>query len=558
MNKLLYTSAFVLTILVCYACASVGVITGGEKDIIKPLLVGSKPTNLTTNFTDKKITLTFSEPIQASDLKNQLIISPSIDRNKYNYTIKKNTLTLNFDEPLEENTTYTLNLRESIKDLTEGNISEKLDFAFSTGEKIDSLSISGKVFNILTGEPIENATVALYNAADTLTIFNSPPRYFTQTNKLGAYQLDYLREGSYAIYAFEDKNKNLKTEPAEEAYGFVADTIRLIKPIADLHISLQKLNISPLRILSNRADGRYYVITFNKPITSYELQSADTSQNLYSNLYESNTKIRIYPYAIKADSLSVTILASDTINQSIEQKTFVKFKPSAAKKEAFQVTILPGDKASIEEDYKATFKFNKPVIQVIYDSLYFRYDSINTISITPEDLRWNAQQDMATILKKVPKPSEASGVSMGTLEGRNISGSKQALPQRVTLYMGSAAFISLEQDSSNQQTKTYSYKNPEDFGVIKGKVDTDLNAFIIQLIDKSGKVVAEKKNQKNYQFTNIKPGEYRMRIISDLNNNGQWDPGNVKLRIPPEPVMFYPDALLLRANWELIDQNIVL
>lgn len=46
------------------------------------------------------------------------------------------------------------------------------------------------------------------------------------------------------------------------------------------------------------------------------------------------------------------------------------------------------------------------------------------------------------------------------------------------------------------------------------------------------------------------PGEYGIRILYDLNQNLQWDPGSYSENIQPEHTINIPQKLALRANWE--------
>ena len=46
------------------------------------------------------------------------------------------------------------------------------------------------------------------------------------------------------------------------------------------------------------------------------------------------------------------------------------------------------------------------------------------------------------------------------------------------------------------------------------------------------------------------PGEYQLRILSDDNLNGIWDPGNYDLKKQPEKVYSISQTLSIKANWE--------
>ena len=51
-------------------------------------------------------------------------------------------------------------------------------------------------------------------------------------------------------------------------------------------------------------------------------------------------------------------------------------------------------------------------------------------------------------------------------------------------------------------------------------------------------------------FDNMKAGDYRVRIITDINHNGRWDTGHYASHRQPEPVVVIPSAATVRANWD--------
>ena len=119
----------------------------------------------------------------------------------------------------QENTTYNINFRDGVQDLNEGNPAENLRIAFSTGAIIDSLIIAGRVKETFSEKAPDKITVALYQS-DTFNIYNHTPTYFTKCNKEGVFSIQNLKPGTYYVYAFDDKNKNLKVDSKTERFGF--------------------------------------------------------------------------------------------------------------------------------------------------------------------------------------------------------------------------------------------------------------------------------------------------------------------------------------------------
>src|SRR5690606_4021479 len=136
---------FSLMVLALWQCAKRGSPTGGPKDLAPPVLLRSEPPNLSTNFKSNKIRLYFDELIKLEDVQNQMVVSPPFKHpaeitpqgipSKYIEIIIKDTL--------RENTTYTVNFGQSIVDNNEGNPNPFLSYVFSTGDYLDSLSLSG-------------------------------------------------------------------------------------------------------------------------------------------------------------------------------------------------------------------------------------------------------------------------------------------------------------------------------------------------------------------------------------------------------------------------------
>ena len=110
-------------------------------------------------------------------------------------------------------------------------------------------------------------------------------------------------------------------------------------------------------------------------------------------------------------------------------------------------------------------------------------------------------------------------------------------------------------DSSARITEEYNFTSSANLGIIRGEVITDFNTFIIQLTNTDFEVQAEILNQKQYEFNDLKPGDYKIRVLIDTNQNGQWDPGKASDFIEPEPVYHLNKTLTVRPNWEL-NENI--
>jgi len=93
------------------------------------------------------------------------------------------------------------------------------------------------------------------------------------------------------------------------------------------------------------------------------------------------------------------------------------------------------------------------------------------------------------------------------------------------------------------------------YGSIGGTVETNSPNMIIQLVSKDNKVVKEKRSSP-FLFEYLTDGEYRLRVVEDINQNGQWDQGDYRSKQLPEPVHHYRDPIKLKTNWEILDVKI--
>ena len=95
-------------------CANIIPPDGGFKDSIPPLLLKASPPDSSSNFSEKKITLTFDEYIQLQNPNQELIMSP-VPKEEPAIESKLRTLTIRLKDSLQANTTYTLNFGNADK-----------------------------------------------------------------------------------------------------------------------------------------------------------------------------------------------------------------------------------------------------------------------------------------------------------------------------------------------------------------------------------------------------------------------------------------------------------
>lgn len=548
---------FLLFLVVAISCARPQAPSGGPKDEEPPQLVTADPTNGTLMFKGDKINMEFDEYIKLNDIKGELTITPKINED-YEYKYNKKSVELD-NLILEDSTTYTFNFGGGVTDITENNPAENLLLIFSTGHFLDSLNITGKVTEILTGERVKNALLAIYDVNDTLDVFTGRASYSIRANENGQFKFTNIKNGNYRLYAVNDENRNYKCEPDTESFGFLGEIIELNKDYDSLSIYTRKRNFRPFKLTNLRSTGKYFQARFNKYVMSYRLRALpDTSKTVYSNLTDKNEVLRIYNTLEDIDSLQVQLTAYDTINQSVDTLFYIRFPESKRKSPDFNVNLREGE-ISTSNVFTGGITFNKPVRYLNADSLLFQYDSTTVQKIdTANDLTWNFNRTQLSI-EKLLNPSllnkdttrkAVSEKPQPRIPGKeSFEGRSEA--NRVTFVIGEKTFVSVENDSSTQITETYNFINSANLGVIIGEIITDYSSFIIQLTNKAFEVQRELYNQKVFEFKDLQPGDYLVRILIDTNGNGKWDEGQVSDFTEPEPVYHLNKTLTLRPNWEL-------
>jgi uncharacterized protein (DUF2141 family) len=558
-------SLFIISSIIIYfltECASITPPGGGPRDTIPPVLIKSIPENKSLHFSGNSIRLIYDEYLKIDNLLKQLIITPII-QDDYDQKIRRNSIELTFSEVFRDSTTFTFNFQDAIQDITEGNVTLDNVLAFSTGDYIDSLYINGRVNHIFTDKPMEGCTVCLYNLGDTLNIFNSQPIYLTKTNKEGKYLIENIKNGTYRLYVYNDANSNLICDMPREMFGFTSDTIYLNENIDSVFLKMQYLDMRDIKIQRADPAGPYYEIKINKNIVDYTVQAIDTSQKLYHNFGEDKKTIRFYDNLYSNDSIKYIFTAVDSLDNEYTDTLYLKFIESKRDKNAFEISLNPDNNSKITDEFKGVFNFNKPITFIRFDSMYFKYDSVTFQSLNDTtNYVLNERKDVFTFdIDLFFSEYIASIIKADTISNRlspNSTGVRQkssSNPNRNKLifHVGKGAFISADQDSSTSFNRNYQLLRPEDYGIIKGNVLTEFNSFSIQLMKGGKEVVNEIYNQKAYEFINVEPGQYTIRVIIDNNGNGKWDPGNIFDNIEPEDVFFYPEELTLRPNWELTD-----
>jgi len=360
-DVLLIAVVVFINLILCNGCAQIGSPSGGPKDTTAPVLVKSMPGLDATMFDDDKISLTFDEYIEIQDLSSNLMISPLP---KNNPVIQSNLKSINirFKDSLLPNTTYKINFGNAIKDVNEGNVMRDFEFVFSTGPKIDSLTVTGKVILAQTGKTDSTLVAMLYKNAVDSSVQTRRPDYITKLKGDGSFTFTRLPGESFRLYALKDGDGNKAYNAETELFAFADSAVMPSenpKPSVLLAYAVKKAESQSstqsqsdkkeknkyLKYSNNLLNGKQDLlkpleIDFANKLARFEADSVvicDTSWKALSNVtkvLDSNRKKltiqrnwtpgeRVYVLLFKnglSDSSGLSLFANDTLRFFVKDK----------------------------------------------------------------------------------------------------------------------------------------------------------------------------------------------------------------------------------------------
>lgn len=530
----LYSSILCLAafFLIC-SCASKVSPDGGAKDIKPPQLVKAMPENYSLNFNAKEITIAFDEFIQLKDLETQLVVSPLL-KPVPTIVTKKKSLYIKFNSGLLSNTTYTLNFGQSILDLHEGNVLENFQYVFSTGNFLDSLSVKGQVADALSQSPVKGVLVMLYKSNDDSLPLKSPPDYFAKTDQSGNFIIKNIASGSYKIFALADGDANYLFNSPSEKIAFIETPVI---PGDSLPVKLKLFAEEPQNLFIKKSyfeNKAKAVVIFNKPANKIFLEPIAENSRLpfafkeYSLNHDTliiwmeDTLTDTLRFVIRSDTSYINL---DTVE--ISRNTESKFLKGA---NSMKLAVYT-NAANLKPGEKIFLYFSQPV---------------NTSKIKPEFIKLFADSIA----------QENFTVSLtDTLFYRNAKIDFDIAEKRKTaLLILPGAFTSIYGTVNDTVNATVSVRELNAMGSLTVKIkNLQHTGYILQLLNDKGDPAEEQiiTASGNYLFSNLTPMKYRLRLIADANGNKKWDTGNYLKKIQPEKVYYYPDELIIRANWDL-------
>jgi len=343
-------------------CANMIPPGGGPRDSLPPVLVSAIPKDSITSFTGNRIILNFDEFVEIQNAYENVIVSPN-PVNVPIITSRFRTVTIKLKDTLEPNTTYSINFGNALRDINEGNVATNFTYLFSTGSRLDTNTVSGRVILAETGKIDTTLIVVLHRNLDDSAVAKDRPRYVAKLDGKGNFQFRNIAAGTFALYALpNDYSKRYDDTTKPFAFADKPVVSPSATPITLYAYQLPKIDTVPskskntaatskakedklLRFQTNFEEGRQsllkdFTLTFNKKIATFDSSKitllgpdsaaianyriiADTNKTKFTILYKwlENTPYRlILRKEAFADTAGTTLAKNDTIRFSTKRE----------------------------------------------------------------------------------------------------------------------------------------------------------------------------------------------------------------------------------------------
>lgn len=572
------------------ACASIGRPEGGPRDEEPPVFVASNPMPGTLNFNGRRVTVIFNENVSLDDPTNKIVVSPP-QKNQPRISSGGRRVTIELQDTLLPDATYTIDFADAVKDLNEGNVLDGFSIDFATGDVLDTLSISGMVLEARNLEPAQGMIVGVYNAdgfTDT-TLTTRRLERITKTNQLGQFTVRNLAPGNYRIFALNDLNRDFHWDRSEDVAFYdveltpwteaavftdtVADSSGRDSVVTrpgtrflpdNVLLTWFNENYSPRYLVKNeRPDRRQMQLMFSaqadslpqiaiaegplagQPIERFAVVEASARLDsltywITDTMLSALDTIRISARYQYTDSLDRMSWRTDTLpmilrgaKKKLNKKKAEAQADSAAAAPAMEfVSFSPLGGSAQELNRGLTFRSETPLARI--DSAGVRMERM-------VDTLWVA----------VPPPRLALRDSLNL---REVTAPYEWLPaMRYKLTIDSAAVTDVFGNHTKAISHEFTTKSREDYSAlyfaVKGVPDS-VAAYVELLQNDDPKRVAKVENGVA-SLEYLAPGTYYARLFIDADGNGEWTTGSVNSARQPEEVSYFPKKLNLKKNWDV-------
>ena len=580
-----------------YACASMGQPDGGPYDETPPRFVAASPTPNSTNVVKKKVSIEFDENVKLEKASEKVIVSPPQNEPPEIKVSGKKVL-VHFLDTLRDSTTYTIDFGDAIVDNNEGNPLGNFAYAFSTGELIDTMEISGTVLNAENLEPIKGIQVGLHLNLNDSAFTKLKFDRISRTDSRGHFVIKGVKaDAKYRLYALMDANQNYIFDAKTEQIAFhdslivpkmegavrydtvwnEVDTLKIdtivkvgytrFMPDDIVMLAFKEKSTVQYLVKSERDKLNRFSLFFNAEAdTLPKLKGLDFDEKKLlvennidndtltywicdSTLAEQDTLTLELTY-LATDSLGKLMPQTDTLammNKIPKERRITMAKEAAEKAEKERKKRLKrGDSTQVVEKKFFAMNVEAPSSFDLNSNVRLKFDepvaSIDTAGI-------HLEHKVDTLWKPVPFIFRKDTVVHRKYE--ILANWEPANEYKLTI--DSAAFVNIYGLHTDKSENTMKVKTLEEYSSLFLNIVGVEKGGIVQLLNSSDEVVREQpvtdKNTCDFYF--LKPDtKYYIRMFIDRNGNGVWDTGLYEEKLHAEEVYYFNKVWSMKANFE--------
>ncbi|MBR1768992.1 MAG: Ig-like domain-containing protein [Bacteroidales bacterium] len=534
---------FFLLLVFLSSCARIVVPNGGPRDITAPKVKRSFPAENSVNFSAKEIRIDFDEYITLENISQNLIVSPPTGK-KPTVTSYLKSLYIKDLDSLKDNATYIFDFGNAIRDFNEGNPAEHFVFSFSTGSVIDTMFYYGSVLNAYTLKPERDKYVALYSSHDKAEQTTHLPDYITRTDSLGKFNFYNIKEGEYSLLAYDDNNNSMIYDMVTEGIAF--STLPVIAKSKEdslfagdtLFFSNSRDTLMKLSSAGFVAD-REAAVYLSMPVTDsfrvdflYPVLSEE-DYIIEKRLSDTSSEILIYfissqPYDTVGFSLSDA--------EGFSEKSEIIFSRPKKKKNEQQ-----------------NFSFSLPASKIPY------YDTL-TLNL-PFALNNEKSLPLKACIISEGDTSSAMFFADRLNSKRLVSDYSLKENTEYLITIDSSAAENYKGEKNSAFSGKFTTDSKDDYSTFTIRLTDSLNRdkqVIVSLFDEKNNRVGDnvevKANGEKILFVHLKEGSYKLRCITDDNNNGIWDRNDFILHRQAEKIQYFPKPISIRKAWDLEEE----
>ncbi|MCI9606723.1 MAG: Ig-like domain-containing protein [Muribaculaceae bacterium] len=568
------------------ACASMGRPEGGPRDVDPPVYLSSTPTPGELNVNRSKVVIRFNENVALTDPQSKVVISPAQKTTPLITAAGKN-IVVELRDTLLDSTTYTIDFSDGIKDLNEGNPIDGFSVAFSTGSHIDTLQISGMVFQASNLEPAQGMLVGVYSNLSDSAVSTLPMERITKTNQYGEFTIRNLKEGTYRIFALNDNNRDYHWDRSEDIAFYdvtvtptvsstvVADTLKAADD-SDSIVSSVRSVYAPNDIILTWFNENYkpqYLFKYERPerhrISLQMNAHSDTLPDITivngplagtklidKSILNATATLDTLEYWIK-DSLlikqdSILIAArymrtDSTMNLSWTNDT-LRFFIRAPKKASEKKKKDKEKQDSVPPVVFMNFRPAKAISTLeVYDSIYFNA-SQPLVNLDMDKVHLEQYED--TVWIEIDPPVFEYVSPTKPLQMKVNYDWEPGVKYKLTV--DSTAVTGIYDQWNNTTKIEFTVRPLEDYSTVDFTISGIDGPAVVQLLSKSDAPVYSAPVVNGHAvFMHVLPNTYYARLFVDANSNGRYDDGSYTLGLQPEEVYYYPKKLNVRKKWDV-------